>query len=150
MTFSKKSGNFRSGGIDRRKNGEDRFTAGLHLLMQHIVHLEHGNQSRRTENSQNGIYRIEFLFAVFQTEPQMIGSSRSQDINRISYSRTGKEFSFQFIYNRAFQFRDIQSAFTQSIGQHHSRASGMSNNSEVLPFQFRQGKDTSHCRQLFA
>ena len=150
MTFSKKSGNFCSGGIDRRENGEDRFTATLHFLMQHIVHLEHGNQSRRTENSQNSIYRIEFLFAVFQTEPQMIGSSRSQDINRISYSRTGKEFSFQFIYNRAFQFWDIQSAFTQCISQHNARTSGMSNDSEVLPFQFRKGKDTSYCSQLFA
>ena len=134
MAFSKESGNFRSGSIDGGKNGKDRFTACLHLLVQHVIHLEHGNQSRCPEDSQNSINIIEFLFTIFQAKTQMVGSSRSQDINRISYSCTGEEFTFQFVHNRAFQLGHIQSAFTQRISQHNARTSGMGNDGKILPF----------------
>ena len=56
----------------------------------------------------------------------------------------------KFFRQFSFQLRDIQSAFAQSIRQHYSRTSGMSNDGKVLPFQFGEGEDTTNGSQLFA
>ena len=77
VTFGKESGHFGSCRINGRKDGEYRFPASLHLLMQHIVHFEHGDQSRCTENSHYRIHIIKLLFAIFQTKTQMLRRTRS-------------------------------------------------------------------------
>ena len=80
----------------------------------------------------------------------MIRCTGGKDVNRISYGSSGKELGFQFFRQFTFQLRDIQSAFAQSIRQHYSRTSGMSNDGKVLPFQFGEGEDTTNGSQLFA
>ncbi len=130
--------------MNGRKNREDGLAAGEHLLMQHFVGLEHGHQAGRAEDRKDGIDVVELVFAIIDSNTQVFGGSGSQYINRIAHRSTRKEFAFQFFGRGAFEFRHIQSAFTQRIGQHHTGASGMGNDSKVLPFEFGERKDATH------
>ena len=136
MPFCQEGGNLRSGCINGRKNGKNRFLASLHLFMKHIIHFKHSNQSRSSEDSHHGIYVFKLFFTVINAETQMLRCPGSQNIYRISNGSTGKKLSFQFFRQFAFELRYVQTAFTQRICQHYPRSSGMSDNGKILSFQF--------------
>ena len=136
--------------IDGRKDGEYRLAAGLHLLVQHVVHLEHRHQSRRAENRHHGIHFIELLLTILQAEAQMFRRARGEDVDGVAHRRAGKQLAFQLLGKRALQLGHVQPALAQGIGQHHARSARMGDDGEVLPFQFGQGENATHRRQLLA
>ena len=56
--------------INGRENREYRFLPSLHLLMQHIVHFEHGDQSRGVPKIAITASTLSNFSAIFQTKPQ--------------------------------------------------------------------------------
>ena len=132
----------------RGQDGEDGLAAGLHGLVQHVVHLVHRHQSGRAEDGHHGINVVQLVFAIIQAKTQLFGRARGQDVDGISYGRTGQQLSFQLVDDGAFQFGNVEAAFAQGIGQHHAGASGMGDNGKVTPFQFGQGEDAAHGGQL--
>ena len=78
----------------------------------------------------------------------MLRRTRSQNVYRISNGSPRKELAFQLFGKLAFQLRHIQPAFTQGIGQHHTRSARMGNNGKVLSFQFRQSENTPYRSQF--
>ena len=148
VAFGQEVGHFCSCRIDRRQDGKYRLAAMLHLLVQDVVHLVHGHQPRRAKDGQHGIDVIQLLFAIIQTKSQMFGCTRSQDVDGIAHSGPWIKFRLQFVHQRAFQFGDVQPAFTQGVGQHHTGTSGMGDDSKVAPLQFRQGEDAAHGGQF--
>ena len=90
MPFCQEGGNLRSGCINGRKNGKNRFLASLHLFVKHIIHFKHSNQSRSSEDGHHGVYIVKLFLAVVNAKAQMFRCSGSQNINRISDGSTGE------------------------------------------------------------
>ena len=139
-----------SGCVDGGQDGENRLAAGLHGFVQHVVHVEHRHQARRAEDGHHGVDVVELVFAIVQTELQVFGRTRSENVDGVSHRSARIELCLQFVGQGAFEPRHVQSALAQSIGQHHARPAGMGDDGEVLAFQFGQGEDTTHGGQLLA
>ena len=83
MPFCQEGGNSAPAVLIEGSTRENRFLASLHLLVKHVIHFKHGNQSRSSEDGHHGVYIVEFLLAVVDAKTQMLRCSGSQNINRI-------------------------------------------------------------------
>ena len=139
-----------TGCVDGGQDGENGLAAGLHRLVQHVVHLEHCHQTRRTEDSHHGVDVLKLVLAVVQAEFQVLGRARGKDINGVAHGGAGIKLCFQFVRQGAREARHVQSALAQGVGQHDARPARVGDDGEVLAAQLGQGEDAAHGGQLLA
>ena len=87
MALLQEFGHLRTCGMQTGQDGEDRFLARQHLLVQHLVGFVQLRQSWCTIDDGNGIDVLELLFAIVNGYTQLFGCSRSQNVDRIGYRR---------------------------------------------------------------
>ena len=139
-----------AGCVDGGQDGENGLAARLHRLVQHVVHLEHCHQPRRTEDGHHGVDVLKLVLAVVQAEFQVLGRARGKDINGVAHGGAGIKLCLQFVRQGAREARHVQSALAQGVGQHHARPARVGDDGEVLAAQLGQGEDAAHGGQLLA
>ena len=134
--------------MQTRQDGENRFLARQHLLMEHLVGLVELRQSRGAVDDGDGIDILKLLFTVVDGNAQLFSCSCGKDIYGISHGRAWEEFGLQFVSLRTLNLGNVQPTLRQRIRQHHARTTGMRHDGEVLTLQFGQREDATHRRQF--
>ena len=117
---------------DGRQNREDRFLAGLHLLVQNLVNLIVSEQACRAVDDAHAIDVVEVVLHSINDNTKLFSGTRGEEVNRVTDRRTIIKLAQQFLSLRAFNARHIHAIIGKHVGEHHGRTTGMSDNGHVL------------------
>ena len=141
-------GNLRSCGMQTGQHRKYGFLALQYLLVQGLVSLVEGGESRRSVDDCNSVDVVELLFAVVNGNSQLSGSTCGQYVDGVSNGRTWEQLSLQFIDQRSLKLWNTESSLREGIGEHNAWSTCMGDYGKVASFQWRQGEDTSYCGEF--
>ena len=131
MPLLQKLCHFGSCRVETGKDGEYRFLTFQYLLVKHIVGLEELHQSRSSKYNHYGVHLVEAVLAIVYRCCKMFGSACGENVYRICHRRSGIEFRLQLLGCLSSELRHLQTSLRQCVGEHHSWASSMGNDSET-------------------
>ena len=132
------------------QNREDGFLAGLHLLVEHFIHLPVGEQAGRSEDDAHAVDVVEVVLAGVDDVAELFGGASGEEVDGVAHGGATEELGKQLVGLRAFDVGNVHAVVRQHVGKHHGGAAGVGDDGHVLAFHLGVHEDGAHGGEFLA